>query len=281
MILEILGFCLIGIATVGAGASVFQQLKRSRFENERLDLELSLLRNRLEGERERRLASSQTSLPWNGFRKFVVKKKVPEADHQTSFYLSPHDGKTLPGFLPGQYLTFQLPVPGQAKPVVRCYSLSDRPRDDYYRVTVKRQLAPSDSSDVAHGVGSGYLHDNVQEGDIIDVKAPSGHFHLDPAGGRRCGPHRRRHRRHPDAEHAQHARRAPVAPGDMDGLFGPEQRRPHHERNAPDGRPRESQRSSCRMLFPPARRKCRRAALRREGTHIGRPSPAPPAVEQL
>jgi ferredoxin-NADP reductase len=182
MILEILGFCLIGIATVGAGASVFQQVKRSRFENERLDLELALLRNRLEGERERRLVSSQTSLPWNGFRKFVVKKKVLEAQHQASFYLSPHDGKALPGFLPGQYLTFQLTVPGQAKPVVRCYSLSDRPRDDYYRVTVKRQLAPSDSSDVAHGVGSGYLHDNVQEGDIVDVKAPSGHFHLDPAG---------------------------------------------------------------------------------------------------
>ncbi|MEO6876308.1 MAG: FAD-binding oxidoreductase, partial [Opitutaceae bacterium] len=182
MILEIMGFCLIGIATIGGGASVFQQVKRSRFENERLDLELSLLRNRLDGERESRLVSSKTSLPWNGFRKFVVKKKVLEAEQQCSFYLSPHDGKALPDFMPGQYLTFQLLVPGQAKPVVRCYSLSDRPRDDYYRITVKRQLAPSDSTDIAHGVGSGYFHDNVKEGDIVDVKAPSGHFHLDPAG---------------------------------------------------------------------------------------------------
>jgi ferredoxin-NADP reductase len=82
--------------------------------------------------------------------------------------------------MPGQYLTFQLRPPGQPKAVIRCYSLSDRPREDYYRVTVKRVQAEDEGSPA--GVGSNVLHDGVREGDILDVKAPGGHFFLDPAG---------------------------------------------------------------------------------------------------
>jgi uncharacterized protein len=181
MIPEILGSCLIGLTVAGAGAAGVGQLRRRRFERERRDLELAILRTRLGAERERRLASSHSTLPWNGWRKFVVQRKVEEADHQCSFYLAPHDGKGLPEFKPGQYLTFQLPVPGQVKPIIRCYSLSDRPRLDYYRVTIKRVPAPKDVAGAAPGLGSNYFHDHVKEGDIIDVKAPGGHFFLDPA----------------------------------------------------------------------------------------------------
>jgi hypothetical protein len=182
MILELLGYCLIGLTTAGAGAAVLKQASRDRFEKERRDLELEILRGRLEMERERRLERSQSTLPWNGLRKFVVKKKVLEAKGLMSFYLSPHDGKALPEFLPGQYLTFQLQVPGQAKAVIRCYSLSDRPRQDYFRVTIKRLAAPPDAAGVAPGIGSSFFHDQVNEGDILDVKAPGGHFYMDPAG---------------------------------------------------------------------------------------------------
>jgi len=182
MILETLGSCLIALTVAGAGAAGVSQVRRNRFEAERRALELELLRSRLEAERERRQAGLSTALPWNGFRKFVVRRKVEEAGSLCSFYLAPHDGKPLPDFKPGQYLTFQLPVPGHAKPVIRCYSLSDRPRPDFYRVTIKRVPAPPDVPGAPAGIGSNYFHDHVQEGDIVDVKAPSGHFFLEPSG---------------------------------------------------------------------------------------------------
>ena len=62
---------------------------------------------------------NQEKLSWNGFRKFTLVKKIKETKDITSFYLAPHDGNELPGFMPGQYLTFQLNIPGQVKPVIR------------------------------------------------------------------------------------------------------------------------------------------------------------------
>lgn len=92
-----------------------------------------------------------------------------------SFYLSPHDGRALPSFEPGQFLTFQFKVPSKPKPVVRCYSLSDSPKQDYYRVSVKRDYQKNGDP----GIVSHNWHDCVEEGDIIDVKAPGGKFYLD------------------------------------------------------------------------------------------------------
>ena len=93
-----------------------------------------------------------------------------------SFHLAPADGEPLPPFKPGQYLTFKLSVdePGreQCKTVVRCYSLSDRPRSDYYRVSIKRVPPPRDVPDAPPGKVSNFFHDNVQEGDIVDCLAP-------------------------------------------------------------------------------------------------------------
>jgi ferredoxin-NADP reductase len=82
--------------------------------------------------------------------------------------------------VPGQYLTFQLHIPGQPKPVVRCYSLSDRPGDpNYYRVTIKKLKPPPDKKDAPPGLVSNHFHDRIKVGDIVDVKAPSGQFCLD------------------------------------------------------------------------------------------------------
>ena len=111
---------------------------------------------------------------WSGFRKFVLQGKVLEAEDTCSFYFAPHDGQALPAFLPGQYLTFRIPIPGIDKPVTRCYSLSDSPtHPDYYRVTVKRLTGEVD------GLVSTYFHRELAPDDLVDVKAPSGHFHLD------------------------------------------------------------------------------------------------------
>jgi ferredoxin-NADP reductase len=63
---------------------------------------------------------------------------------------------------------------------VRCYSLSDCPRPDIYRVTIKR--IPSAEEGAPSGLASSFFHERVREGDILDVKAPSGQFHLDATG---------------------------------------------------------------------------------------------------
>lgn len=118
---------------------------------------------------------------WSGFRKFEIARKVPEGGGICSFYLRPHDGKPLPAFDPGQYLTFRLDIPGQPKQVMRCYSLSDSPKPDYYRVSIKAVPPPRDQPDIPPGLSSNFFHDQLNEGDILDVKAPGGHFFLDTA----------------------------------------------------------------------------------------------------
>jgi len=119
---------------------------------------------------------------WLGLRKFKIVHKVEEAIGVTSFYLKPLDGRTLPNYRPGQFLTFSLNIPGQKKPVLRCYSLSDAPNQDFYRVTIKRAMAPFDNQDAPNGLISNFFHDALAEGDVVDFKAPSGHFYLDPMG---------------------------------------------------------------------------------------------------
>ena len=123
-------------------------------------------------------------LAWNGFKDFIVQRRVLEDGNQSvcSFYLVPADGKPLPTFNPGQYLTFKLqledPVTRESKTVVRCYSLSDRARPDCYRVTIKRIPPPADAPDTPPGLSSNYFHAQVREGTRLLVKAPSGHFYL-------------------------------------------------------------------------------------------------------
>ena len=129
---------------------------------------------------------------WPGWRKFRVARREFEdaARTQCSFYLEPVDGVALPPFLPGQFLTFTMRVadphaaqPGGQRDVTRCYSLSDQPHPGRYRATIKRVAPPQDKPDAPPGVSSSHFHDQVREGDVLEVKAPAGHFFLDAAPG--------------------------------------------------------------------------------------------------
>ncbi len=153
--------------------------RRVQFDGRRQGLELERFREELAVLREQRRKTSDTAQTWNGFRKFVVQRKSMETDDVFSFYLAPHDAKPLPDFKPGQYLTFQLSHPHKTGPLIRCYSLSDRAHPTHYRVSIKRAAAPSGIADAPAGVGSGVFHDTIREGDILDVRAPAGHFSLD------------------------------------------------------------------------------------------------------
>ena len=125
---------------------------------------------------------------WQGLRKFRVLRRSHEdpSCSQCSFYLAPLDGAPLPPFRPGQYLTFSFDAsPSAAEQagvrVTRCYSLSDRPGADHYRVTIKRVGPPAQQPGCPPGVSSTHFHDQVQAGDVVEARAPGGHFFLDAA----------------------------------------------------------------------------------------------------
>ncbi|ANB58648.1 globin family protein [Anoxybacillus sp. B7M1] len=113
---------------------------------------------------------------WKDFRRFVVQKKVKESSLITSFYLAPEDGGGISDFLPGQYVSVKVHIPGEEYTHIRQYSLSDAPGTGYYRISVKRE-AGTDAQPA--GIVSHYLHDSVKEGDVLELSAPAGDFTLD------------------------------------------------------------------------------------------------------
>ena len=156
-------------------------VRRTAYAGSSADIQEQRLRAEIECIMDqRRIERESNELSWNGFRKFNISRKVPEGGGICSFYFSPHDGKPLPPFKPGQYLTFGLDIAGQKKQVIRCYSLSDSPHHpDYYRCSIKAVPPPRDQPDVPPGLSSNHFHNSVNEGDILDIKAPGGHFFMD------------------------------------------------------------------------------------------------------
>jgi ferredoxin-NADP reductase len=67
-------------------------------------------------------------------------------------------------------LPLRLTLAGQDKPVIRTYSLSSAPSDDFFRISVKRD-----------GAVSAHLHDHVSVGDVLNARAPQGGFTVDPS----------------------------------------------------------------------------------------------------
>ncbi|KAI3317367.1 globin-like protein [Xylariaceae sp. AK1471] len=156
---------------------------------------------------------------WTGWRVFTISKKTPETAEGdiVSFSLRPADGQALPTFMPGQYVTVRLKVKGLKYLQLRQYSLSDAPRPDAYRITVKRdignsdpkpdtrQFGPSDdgppissaassASDSSigsvrprrPGLVSNVLIDDFQEGDTVELTHPAGEFFLDTNDPNNC-----------------------------------------------------------------------------------------------
>ncbi len=165
------GAALVGASSLASLAAIVKHRSDSRRRRRRYQTEHARFEQQLTHELKYARATKPIFRAWTGERSFRVAAIVEEAVGCKSFYLVPSDGRALPHFEPGQYLTFSLPVDPQLKPIVRCYSLSDRPREDYYRVTIKH---------TGTGQGSGYFHKNVKIGSVLKVQAPQGAFFLDP-----------------------------------------------------------------------------------------------------
>lgn len=169
---EIAGWLLLGGSTLLLLSMALGQIWRHSREGRLHRQRLALLEEDLRRSRERRERESSLPAAWNGKRKFRVERKVLEGGDICSFYLTPHDGRfPLPIFHPGQFLTFDFDLKG--RPEVRCYSLSDAWSETFYRVSIRRKPG---------GLISGHFHDQINVGDLLDVRAPSGDFYLDPRG---------------------------------------------------------------------------------------------------
>jgi nitric oxide dioxygenase len=112
---------------------------------------------------------------WEGYRDFLIEKKVIESDVITSFYLKAEDEKEIADFVPGQYISIKMEIEGEEFTHIRQYSLSDAPGKGYYRISVKRE----NGLETPDGKVSNFLHSSVNEGDILKVSAPAGDFILD------------------------------------------------------------------------------------------------------
>ncbi|WP_285418855.1 pyridoxamine 5'-phosphate oxidase family protein [Pseudomonas sp. efr-133-TYG-5] len=113
---------------------------------------------------EARLQAQQLGDSWRPLR---VAKIEMESRHIRSIYLEPADGAGLPVFLAGQHLPLRFTLDGEVH--IRTYSLSSAPSDDFFRISVKRE-----------GRVSSHLHEHIRVGDVLEARAPQGHFTVAP-----------------------------------------------------------------------------------------------------
>ncbi|WP_063058887.1 ferredoxin--NADP reductase [Nocardia sienata] len=100
------------------------------------------------------------------FRRAKVTRIVKETPDTRTFVLEPHDGPF--SYQAGQFCTFKVMVDG--KPYFRSYSMSSCPvTDTEFMTTVKR---------VPGGTVSNWMHDNLGEGDEVELTVPTGRFCL-------------------------------------------------------------------------------------------------------
>ena len=102
VVLQGIGAIIIGAVLIQITLLLISSVRLLVYQHRQRTLALDLLQHRVEIAKARRLEQEETELSWNGFRKFVIKRKVEEAQDISSFYLSPHDSKRLPRFKPGQ-----------------------------------------------------------------------------------------------------------------------------------------------------------------------------------
>ncbi len=117
---------------------------------------------------------------WSGFQNLTVVRKQKESESITSFYLKAGEGKSLPIFQSGQYLTVRVPMPSSDDPTapattMRNYSLSGAPSWDHYRISVKQEVGDEVTPG---GYVSNYLHQNVEVGAQLEIGPPCGDFYL-------------------------------------------------------------------------------------------------------
>ena len=117
-------------------------------------------------------ASVPVAKKWSG--KLRVGRIFQETPDVKTFRLMNSLGGALPfSYLPGQFLTVAIAPDGRL--MKRSYTIASSPtQHDYAEIAVKHE---------DEGIVSGFLHNHVKEGDLLDFSGPSGFFTFT---GREC-----------------------------------------------------------------------------------------------
>ena len=111
---------------------------------------------------------------WAGWRPFRVVRREGSGTGVVSFYLAPSDGGRLPEFKPGQFVSVRAFIKELGLSQPRQYTLSSCEGGEQIRISVKRECPEG----APKGAMSNHLHDNLHEGDVIEISAPLGDFNL-------------------------------------------------------------------------------------------------------
>jgi nitric oxide dioxygenase len=112
-------------------------------------------------------------------RAMRVTEVVRESDNVVSIRFVPQDGKALPPFKAGQYVSVEVKF-DDGRRQLRQYSLSDAEGKDSMRISVKREVG---KENIAAGEVSNWLHAHVKVGDVLQVSHPFGDFLPDTESG--------------------------------------------------------------------------------------------------
>jgi nitric oxide dioxygenase len=123
---------------------------------------------------ERRLYEQAGVAPGEVWRTLVVRDRTHTAPDTVSFVLASPDDAPLPPQSPGQYVSVAVHLPDGARQI-RQYSLTHTSDGQTVAITVK--AVPAGES-APEGEVSNFLHDNVFEGDELEVSAPFGELTL-------------------------------------------------------------------------------------------------------
>jgi ferredoxin-NADP reductase/phenylpropionate dioxygenase-like ring-hydroxylating dioxygenase large terminal subunit len=121
-------------------------------------------------------AGPQPAEERNTYHPFEIIKIEQESDVISSFYLRRVDGGPLAPALPGQFLPLRVTIPGQKRPMLRTYTISDVTDGSHYRLSIKREARDASVST--------FLHDNARPGFRLEALAPRGKFLLDETTNR-------------------------------------------------------------------------------------------------
>jgi nitric oxide dioxygenase len=124
--------------------------------------------------REHVIYESADVEPGNVWQKALVTSRTLESADVVSLQLGTYKG-SLPPFLPGQYVSVQVPLFDGANQI-RQYSLSRGQRSAEWRLGIKRIRNADGSPD---GEVSNFIYDNIFEGDTLRVSIPCGELTLD------------------------------------------------------------------------------------------------------
>lgn len=119
---------------------------------------------------------------WTGWRFFKVAEKSKQTDNVTSFKLVPVDNGKMPEVKAGQYISVRVFVKGQDLIQPRQYTVV---KADATSLTIAVKKVEAVEKSPA-GMVSNTLHNDINEGGVVEVSFPVGEFNLPEGNGELC-----------------------------------------------------------------------------------------------